>query len=318
MIEVENRAEEFIWAQKYRPRKIDDCILSNEIKTTFKNFVEQGSLPNLILYGPAGTGKTTIAMAALEELGADYMFINGSKDSGIDTLRNRIESFASSISLEGGRKFIIIDEADYLNPNSTQPALRGTMEEFSANCGFILTCNYVNRIIRPIRDSRCTQLQFLIPTDEKPKLALQFLKRIMNILDTEKVEYDKQSVVKLIKLYFPDFRRVLNELQKYSSSGKIDDSVLSKNETKIEDLVRILKDQDFKSMRSWVVTNLNNDSTRVFRMIYDGLYDHIKESEIPQVVLTIADYQHKSAFVADQEINMVAFLTEMMAGDVCK
>lgn len=312
------RAEEFIWPQKYRPQKVDDCILPSEIKDVFKGFIKQGSLPNLLLYGQAGTGKTSVARAALDELDCDYMFINGSKDSGIDTLRNRISDFASSVSLVGGRKFIIIDEADHLNANTTQPALRGVMEEFSANCGFILTCNYVNRIIEPIRNSRCVNIEFILPADEQPKLAMELFKRTQEILKLEGVDYEKNSLIKLIKLYFPDFRRVLSELQRHSVSGKIDDNVLKKTDIKIDGLLTTLREQDFKGMRSWVVANLNNDSTRIFRMIYDGLYDHIKPDQIPQVVLTLADYQHKAAFVADQEINMVAFLTELMAGEVVK
>jgi len=318
MNEVFERGDEFIWPQKYRPRKIEDCILPEGVKSAFTNFVKQGNLPNMVLYGPAGTGKTTIAMAALDELDCDYMFINGSLETGIDVLRNKIQDFASSISLQGGRKYVIIDEADFLNQQSTQPALRGFMEQFSQNCGFILTCNYMNRIIEAIRNSRCVNMEFVIPKEEQPKLAMEFMKRTIQILDNEKVEYDKNSVVKLIKMYFPDFRRVLTELQRHSASGSIDDGVLSKTSIKIGELIETLKNQDFKAMRSWVVANLNNDSARIFRSIYDGMYDHLKDSQIPQTILTIADYQYKSAFVADQEINMVAFLTELMAADVCK
>jgi len=274
-----------LWVEKYRPSKISECILTDDLKTTFQTFVDDGHIPNLLLSGGPGVGKTTVAKAMLEELGATYMMINGSEESGIDVLRNKIKNFASTVSMDGNRKFVILDEADYLNPQSTQPALRGFIEEFHKNCGFILTCNFKNRIIEPLH-SRLT---------------------------TEKVQFEPKAVAGIVEKHFPDWRRVLNELQRYSASGMIDAGILvNVSETNLKDLVTFLKEKDFKSIRKWVANNLDNDPSRVYRKIYDILYDEIEPSTVPHLVLAVADYQYKSAFVADQEINMLAFMIEIM------
>lgn len=304
--------DDFLWCEKYRPRTVSDTVLPNELKTTFQTFVDEGNVPNLLLTGKPGTGKTTVARAMLEELKCDYIIINGSLNGNIDTLRNDILQFASSMSLTGGRKYVILDEADYLNPNSTQPALRNFMEEFSKNCGFILTCNFKNRIIEPLH-SRCSVVEFKIPSSEKPKLATNFFKRIVDILNTETITFDQKSVAALVEKYFPDFRRTLNELQRYSVTGSIDSGILSiVQETNIKELVQFMKNKDFSHMRRWVGENTDIDATVLFRKFYDQSNDYFKLSSIPQMVLIIADYQYKHAFVADPEVNMVAFLTEVM------
>lgn len=309
-----NMNDDFVWCQKYRPRTIDDCILPKELKNTFEEFVKNGDTPNLLLSGTSGTGKTTVARALCEELDVDYIIVNGSESGNIDTLRNDIRNFASGISFTstGKRKMVILDEADYLNPSSTQPALRGFIEEFSKNCGFILTCNFKNRIIEPIH-SRCSVIDFRFSKKDSPKLALQFLKRVVDILKKEDIEYNEKVLVELITKHFPDFRRVLNELQRYSVSGVIDAGILTSiTEKSIKDLMGFLKSKNWKDMRKWVVQNLDSDPTRIFRLIYDGLFDSLKPQSIPRAVILLADYQHKGAFVADAEINMVAFLTEIM------
>ena len=248
----------------------------------------------------------------LEEIGATYMMINGSEESGIDVLRTKIKNFASTVSLEGGRKYLIIDEADYLNAQSTQPALRGFMEEFHKNCGFILTCNYKNRLIPPLH-SRCSVVDFVLPNDQKPKLAERFLARVQEILTEEKVEFEPKPVAELMIKFFPDWRRVLNELQRYSVSGRIDAGVLvNLSEANINELMTSLKNKEFTNVRKWIVQNLDNDAVRLYRRIYDSLYDHLDTSTIPHAVVIIADYQYKSAFVADQEINLLACMTELM------
>jgi DNA polymerase III delta prime subunit len=304
--------DEFLWVEKYRPSKIDDTILPDELKKTFKEFVDQGEIPNLLLSGTQGTGKTTVARALCEELDIDYIVINGSMNGGIDTLRYEIQNFASTVSLTGGRKVVILDEADYLNANSTQPALRGFIEEFSKNCSFILTCNFKNRIIAPLH-SRCSVIDFKMPASAKQKMAAQFFKRVTNILEAENVKADPKVVASLITKYFPDFRRVLNELQRYGASGSIDAGILKEVEdTSIKGLMTNLKNKEFSEMRKWVALNIDKDPVSLFRTIYDGSYEYIKKPSIPQLVLLIADYQYKSAFVADQEINFVAFLTEVM------
>jgi DNA polymerase III delta prime subunit len=298
--------------EKYRPSKISETILTDDLKKTFQTFVDEGYIPNLLLSGGPGVGKTTVAKAMLEEIGATYMMINGSEESGIDVLRNKIKNFASTVSMDGKRKFVILDEADYLNPQSTQPALRGFMEEFHKNCGFILTCNFKNRIIEPLH-SRCSVVEFKIPSTDKPKLAGQFFHRVQDILTTVKVKFEPKAVAGVVEKHFPDWRRVLNELQRYSASGKIDSGILvNVSETNMKDLVKFLKEKDFKSIRKWVANNLDNDPTRVYRKIYDILYDEIEPSTVPHLVLAVADYQYKSAFVADQEINMLAFMIEIM------
>jgi len=302
-----------LWVEKYRPSKISDTILTDDLKTTFQTFVDEGYIPNLLLSGGPGVGKTTVAKAMLEEIGATYMMINGSEESGIDVLRNKIKNFASTVSMDGNRKFVILDEADYLNPQSTQPALRGFMEEFHKNCGFILTCNFKNRIIDPLH-SRCSVVEFKIPTSDKPKLAGQFFKRVTDILTTEKVQFEPKVVAAVVEKHFPDWRRVLNELQRYSASGAIDSGILvNVSETNMNDLVTFLKDKDFKSIRKWVANNMDNDPSQVYRKIYDTLYEKIEPSTVPHLVLSVADYQYKSAFVADQEINMLAFMIEVMS-----
>jgi len=301
-----------LWVEKYRPSKISDTILTDDLKKTFQTFVDEGYIPNLLLSGGPGVGKTTVAKAMLDEIGATYMMINGSEESGIDVLRNKIKNFASTVSMDGKRKFVILDEADYLNPQSTQPALRGFMEEFHKNCGFILTCNFKNRIIEPLH-SRCSVVEFKIPTSDKPKLAGQFFKRVTDILTTEGIQFEPKVVAGVVEKHFPDWRRVLNELQRYSASGAIDSGILvNVSETNMNDLVSFLKDKDFKSIRKWVANNMDNDPTQVYRKIYDTLYEQIEPSTVPHLVLSVADYQYKSAFVADQEINMLAFMIEVM------
>ena len=301
-----------LWVEKYRPAKISECILTDDLKTTFQTFVNEGHIPNLLLSGGPGVGKTTVAKAMLNELGATYMMINGSEESGIDVLRNKIKNFASTVSMDGNRKFVILDEADYLNPQSTQPALRGFIEEFHKNCGFILTCNFKNRIIEPLH-SRCSVVEFRIPPTEKPTLAGQFFKRVQDILKSEDVQFEPKAVAGIVEKHFPDWRRVLNELQRYSASGMIDSGILvNLSETNMKDLSSYLKDKDFKSIRKWVANNLDNDPSRMYRKIYDTLYEEIQPQTVPHLVLATADYSYKSAFVADQEINMLAYMVEIM------
>ena len=303
---------DILWVEKYRPVTIDDCILPSELKQTFQQFVDNQEIPNLLLTGTAGVGKTTVAKAMLEQIGCTYMMINGSEESGIDTLRTKIKNFASTVSMDGKRKYVILDEADYLNPQSTQPALRGFIEEFSRNCGFILTCNFRNRIIEPLH-SRCSTVEFRIPNEEKPKLAMSFMKRVKHILETENVNSNEKVVADLINKFFPDWRRCLNELQRYSATGSIDAGILvNLSDTSIKELVSFIKDKDFKSCREWVVHNLDNDPHRIYRRIYDSLSGNVPDSAIPHCVLILGDYSYKSAFVADQEINLLACLTEMM------
>lgn len=304
--------EHLLWTEKHRPKRIEDCILPERLKKPFQEYVNQSNIPNLLLAGGAGVGKTTVAKAMCEEIGCDYMVINGSDDRNIDTFRTTIKNYASSMSLSGGRKVVIIDEADYLNANSTQPALRNAIEEFAANCSFIFTCNYKSKIIQPLH-SRCAVIDFGLKADEKASMASQFFKRIQGILQTEEVEYDDKVIAEVIKKHFPDFRRVLNELQRYSQFGKIDVGVLSQIENvQIDEVIKYIKAKDFSSIRKWVAT-AGLDSNVVFRQIYDALYEVMKPHSIPQAVLIIADYQYKSAFVADPEINLVACLTELMA-----
>lgn len=304
--------DDILWVEKYRPQTIEECILPSELKQTFQQFVDNEEIPNLLLTGTAGVGKTTIAKAMLEQIGCTYMMINGSEESGIDMLRTKIKNFASTVSMDGKRKYVILDEADYLNPQSTQPALRGFIEEFSRNCGFILTCNFRNRIIEPLH-SRCSTVEFRIPNAEKPQLAMGFMKRVQYILENENVKSDERVVAELINKFFPDWRRCLNELQRYSATGNIDAGILvNLSDTSIKELVSFIKDKDFKSCREWVVHNLDNDPHRIYRRVYDSLSGNVPDSAIPHCVLILGNYSYKSAFVADQEINLLACLTEMM------
>jgi len=303
--------EHLLFTEKYRPKTIQDCILPERLKKPFQEYVNQKNIPNLLLAGGPGIGKTTVAKAMCNEIGCDFLVINGSDESGIDTFRTKIKNYASSMSLSGGRKVIIIDEADYLNPNSTQPALRNAIEEFSGNCSFIFTCNYKNRIIEPLH-SRCAVVEFNLKNGEKAKMAGSFFKRIQSILQSEKIDYEEPVIAELVKKYFPDFRRVLNELQRYSQFGKIDTGILAQiANVNISEIVKYIKEKDFGSIRKWVATG-DYDSNTVFRQIYDSLYDVMKPASIPQAVLILADYQYKQAFVADSEINLVACLTEIM------
>ena len=305
--------ETFLWVEKYRPKDIESCILPKNLKDSLRDFVNQKQLGNLILSGPPGVGKTSAAKAMLDEIGATNMLINGSEESGIDVLRTKIKNFASTVSLEGGRKYIILDEADYLNAQSTQPALRGFMEEFHKNCGFILTCNYKNRLIPPLH-SRCSGIDFSIPKSEKQTLASEFFKRVIEILDEESITYNKKVVAELINKYFPDWRRILNELQRYSVSGTIDAGLLVNiAEINIRELMESMKRKEFTNVRKWVVDNLDNDPSRMFRRIYDNLYDYVDDSSIPHIVIILGEYQYIAAFVADQEIILMSCLTEIMA-----
>ncbi len=309
--------EHMLWVEKYRPKTIEECILPDALKKTFQDFVNQKKIPNLLMAGTAGVGKTTVARALCEEIGCDYIIINGSDESGIDVLRNKIKNYASSMSLSGGRKVVILDEADYLNPNSTQPALRGAIEEFASNCSFIFTCNYKNRIIDPIH-SRCTVIDFKA-NGSKAKMAGQFFKRVENILQTEGITYEKEVVASVITKHFPDNRRILNELQRYAAGGTIDKGILaSVSEIRMTELVTALKDKDFASCRKWVTNNLDNDPARIFRNIYDGLYGVLEANSVPQMVVILAKYQYQAAFVADHEINLIACLTEIMVECVFK
>jgi DNA polymerase III delta prime subunit len=304
-------SEDFLWVEKYRPKTISECILPAELKTTFQQFVEQENIPNMILAGSAGVGKTTVAKAMLEQLDCDYIIINGSLNGNIDTLRNDIQNFASSVSLSGGRKYVILDEADYLNANSTQPALRNFMEEFSKNCGFILTCNFRNRIIEPLH-SRCSIIEFKFPKEDAPKLAAQFFKRMTAILEKEGIAFDKAAVAGVIQRYYPDYRRVINELQRHSSSGEITSHILGYvRDTPIFDLIPLMRAKEFTAIRKWVSENNDIDQITLFRAIFDGLQTKDANSEV-QKVLLLAKYQYQAAFAADAEINILACIAELM------
>jgi len=304
--------EEFLWVEKYRPKTVEETILPAELKAVFQQFVDQKNIPNLILSGSAGVGKTTIARAMLEQLGCDYIVINGSMNGNIDTLRNEILNFASTVSLSGGRKYVILDEADYLNANSTQPALRNFMEEFSRNCGFILTCNFKNRIIEPLH-SRCSVVDFKISKKDMGKLAMQFMKRVLGILATENISSDKAVVAEVIQKHFPDWRRVLNELQRYAATGSIDSGILANvQEISIKELVELLRDKNFTEIRKWVANNIDLDQNEIYRKIYDQASNFLTPTSVAQLVLFIAKYQYQAAFSANPEITLVACLTEIM------
>jgi len=304
--------EHFLWVEKYRPKSIEECILPESIKSTFKEFLSKGEVPNLLLCGTAGTGKTTVARALCEELGSDYIIINGSDEGRqIDTLRTKIKQFASGMSFLGKPKVVIIDEADYLNRESVQPALRAFIESFSDNCRFIFTCNYKQKIITPLH-SRTTVIDFGSQKADKAKLASSFMKRMQEILKAEGVEYVDKVLAELLMKHYPDYRRVINELQRYSSSGVIDEGILSNiGEINTKELVSAMKEKDWKKMRQWVANNVESDPQGIFRYIYDSLIPEV--TTVPQMVVLIADYQYKAAFVADQEINLTACLTELMA-----
>jgi len=305
--------DDFLWVERYRPKKIEDCILPESLSDTFKQIVTSGDLPNMLFTGTAGLGKTTVAKALCNELDLDWILINGSEEGNIDTLRSKIKQFASSVSLTGGYKVVILDEADYLNAQSFQPALRGFIEEFSSNCRFILTCNFKNRIIEPLH-SRCGVYEFNTNKKMLAELSMQFMKRLTTILEQEGIEYDKKVLAELIIRFAPDWRRVINECQRYSLSGRIDTGILSLlSNSSVNDLIGYLKAKDFKKMRSWVTNNIDTDASSIFRKIYDTMYDTIQPNSIPRTVLILADYQYKNAFVADHELNVVACLTELMA-----
>ena len=303
--------EHLLWTEKYRPKKIENCILPDRLKKPFQEYVNQKSIPNLLLTGGAGVGKTTVAKAMCEEVGCDYLVVNGSDENGVDVIRFKIKNYASSMSLSGGRKVVIIDEADYLTANA-QAILRNAIEEFAINCSFIFTCNYKAKIIEPLH-SRCAVIDFGLKNPEKSSMASQFFKRLQNVLESEKIEYDDKVVVELVKKHFPDFRRVLNELQRYSQFGKIDTGILAQiGNVQLNEIITHIKAKDFGAIRKWVALN-DLDSNTVFRQIYDTLYDIMKPQSIPRAVVILADYQYKAAFVADYEINLSACLIELMA-----
>lgn len=309
---------EFLWVEKYRPQTIEDCILPTSLKKTFQQIVDTGEMHNMLLSGSAGLGKTTVARALCNQLNLEYIIINASEENGIDVLRSKIKQFASSVSLTGGIKVVILDEADYLNAQSTQPALRGFIEEFSGNCRFILTCNFKNRIIEPLH-SRCSVIEFNTTKKQLAVLAGGFMKRLQYMLTTEGVDFNNKILAELIMRYAPDWRRVINECQRYSSSGEItSDILIGLSDQNIAALVGFLKIKDFKSMRSWVTNNTDIDSSVIFRRIYDTLYDFAQPQSIPAIILILADYQYKVGFVADKELNTVACLTEIMASSEWK
>jgi DNA polymerase III delta prime subunit len=304
--------EEFLWVEKYRPKTIEETILPPDLKAVFQQFVDQKNIPNLILSGTAGVGKTTIARAMLEQLECDYIVINGSMNGNIDTLRNEILNFASSVSLQGGRKYVILDEADYLNANSTQPALRNFMEEFSRNCGFILTCNFKNRIIEPLH-SRCSVIDFKISKKDMAKLAMQFMKRVNFILNTESIKYESAVVAEVITKHFPDWRRVLNELQRYSATGKIDSGILANmQDTSIKELLGLMKDKNFTEVRKWIKNNIDTDTNQLYTQFFETAYDYFEPQFVPALVVLIGKYQYQNAFAANNEINFAAFCSEIM------
>lgn len=305
-------SNDFLWVEKYRPKTIDDTILPQSLKDTFNAIASSGDLPNMLFSGTAGLGKTTVARALCSVLDLDYIVINGSEEGNIDTLRGKIKQFASSVSLQGGYKVVILDEADYLNPQSTQPALRGFIEEFSNNCRFILTCNFKNRIIEPLH-SRCGVYEFNTSKKDMAALAAQFMKRLQFILNNEGVQYNDKLVAELIMKHAPDWRRIINECQRYSIGGQLNTDVLVNSTSQYTELFTHLKAKDFKKMRTWVVNNMDVDTVSIFRGIYDRMVDHVTPGSIPQLVLILADYQYKDAFVADHELNVVACMTEVMA-----
>jgi len=309
---IDAKTNEVLWVEKYRPQRVDDTILSPKLKTTFKKFIEDDSVPNLLLSGGPGVGKTTVAKAMLDEMGCDYIIKNGSLDMSIDTLRYDISAYASAVSLAGGRKYVILDEADYLSASKIQPALRNFIEEYSSNCGFIFTCNFKNRMIAPLR-SRLSEVDFTIQNSDKPKLAASFYKRVLEILNNEQVDYDNKVVAKVVEQHFPDFRRVLTELQSYAAAGKIDEGIfVNLKQESLEEAFRMLKVKDWTNLRKWVAKNSDQDMNEMFRRIYDMAQDKVELRSLPGFVVTIADYMDKATRCADLEINMVAFMSEVM------
>lgn len=308
---------QFLWVESYRPKTIDDCVLPEHLKNTFKEYIVKGELPTFMFTGTAGVGKTTVAKALCNEVGAEYILVNGSDEGrSIDVLRNTIKGFASTVSLTNAKKVVIVDEADYMNAQSVQPALRSMIEEFSSNCRFIFTCNFKNRIIEPLH-SRCSVIEFKIDGSDKQSIAAAFFKRAVSILKQEQIEFDPKVVAELITKHFPDYRRILNELQRYSVSGKIDSGILvNMSEESFKSLINLLKDKNFTEVRKWVAKNSDVDTTSLFRELYDNSTNHLDVNSIPQLVLILADYQYKAAFVADHELNTMAALTEIMGN--CK
>lgn len=316
MTEIVCDPREFLFVEKYRPKTVDECILPERIKKTFREYVIRGELTNFLFHGTAGVGKTTIAKALCNDIGAEYIYINASESGNIDTLRVEIRAFASTISLTDAKKVVILDEADHLNANSTQPALRGFMEEFSSNCRFIFTCNHKNRIIEPLH-SRCSVIDFKINSDEKKEMSMLFCKRAIQILTQENIEFDKKVVAELVNKHFPDYRRILMELQRYSVSGKIDSGIfIDIGQESYRELIKSMKDKNFTSVRNWVAKNTNISSDSLMRELYDNAFVNLEQSSVPQLSLILAEYAYKSAFVADQEINIMACLTEIMSS--CK
>lgn len=304
--------ESFLWVEKYRPKTIDDCILPDRLKKPFQEYVEKQEIPNLMLTGSAGVGKTTVAKAMCDEIGINHLYINASENRGIDVLRTTIRGYASTVSLTGGKKVIILDEADYMTPDA-QAAMRGAIEEFAKNCTFIFTCNFKSKLIDAIH-SRCSVIDFALKNDEKSKMAMQLMKRMETILTQENVLFEKNVLAKIIEKYFPDYRRTLNELQRFSGSGSLDASIVSQlsDIRRLSDLVKFLKEKNFGEMRKWCVANSDIEPARIYRKVYDSLYEYFKPESIPQAVVIISKYQYQAAFVADQEINLVACLTELM------
>lgn len=300
-----------IWVEKYRPKTLSDCILPIDLTTIFNGMVKEGKMPNMLFYGKAGTGKTTVARALAQDLGMDSMLINCSEDNGIDTLRVKIRQYASTVSLSGNGKLMILDEFDYAT-NAVQTGLRGAIEEFANNCRFVLTCNYKNRVIDPLH-SRCTGVDFTIPSQEKAQIATAIMKRIEYILEKESISYEKSVLANLIKKHFPDIRRIINELQKYSSSGKIDIGILSQGSSEsYKELIGFMKNKDFASCRKWIVQNIDLNTVDFFKRLYNEMYTSLKPNSVPQAILIIAEYQYKSSFAADQEINTMAMVVQLM------
>lgn len=310
---IESRDDQFLWVEKYRPQTIDECILPESMKATFKQYIDQGELPTFLFSGTAGVGKTTVAKALCNEIGADWIMINGSDEGRmIETLRNKIKNFASTVSLTDAKKVVIIDEADYMNGDSVQPALRSFIEEFSNNCRFIFTCNFKHRIIEPLR-SRCANIDFKVDAKEKQQIAAQFFKRVTQILKNENVEFDPKVVAELITKHFPDYRRMLNELQRYSVSGKIDTGIfVNLSEESYKELVAFMKERNFTEVRKWVAKNSDADTSSLFKELYDNAMQYLDPASVSNLILILADYQYKAAFVADHELNIMAALTEVM------